>query len=65
LYSAWLLDSELAKFSDLFAEKKVNECGFAPYINNKKELEQVINAMRNRVFDQLKMHEFFLFNVNS
>jgi hypothetical protein len=49
LYSAWLFDHELCEFSNKFAERKIDECSFAPYINNENELKQVIAAIDKRV----------------
>lgn len=64
LYPAWLFDSELARFSNDYADKRnMNDCPAAPFINSEADLRAVLNAIQNKIINRLNLHEYFLFNV--
>ena len=63
LYSAWLLDNQLAQLSLDFAARKIPECLSAPYINNEKDMREVLGAIQNRVINKLNLAEFFFANI--
>lgn len=63
LWSAWLLDEAIMKFSENYANKKVPECPAAPYLGNENDLGKVMSLLRNKVVGPLKLHEFFLCEV--
>ena len=63
LYSAWLLDNSIALLSLDFANRKIPECPSAPYINNEKDMKDVLGAIQNRVINKLNLAEFFLANI--
>jgi glycogen debranching enzyme len=63
LWSAWLLDEAIMKFSSEFSKKQIPECLSAPYISNETDLGQVLVAIKKRCIDKLKLHELFLCDV--
>lgn len=63
LWSAWLLDDAIMKFSHQFSKKQVPECPSAPYIGNEGDLATVMGVIRKNVIDPLKLYEFFLCDV--
>jgi glycogen debranching enzyme len=60
---AWEFDKFLAEFSRLYAEKKVPECQYAPYIGNESDLRAVINALDGRI-KKLPLEQYFLYDRN-
>ena len=63
LWSAWLLDKALRDFSNAFALKKVPELYSAPYIGNETDLAAVMHHIRTKVVAPLRLHEFFVCDV--
>lgn len=63
LWSAWLLDDAIMKFSLAYSKKQVPECPSAPYIGNEGDLATVLEVLRKKIIEPLKLHEFFLCDV--
>lgn len=63
LYSAWLFDKALRDFSNNYSAKKV-DLPCAPYIASEADLGKVMHHIRYKLWDPLKLHEFFLCDVN-
>lgn len=63
LWVAWELDSALQRFTKDFAQKKVPECPCAPYIKTEADLAQVMRVIQTKFLDGLRLHEFFLCDV--
>ena len=64
LWAAWELDSALQQFSHNFEKKRVPECPSAPFIGSEKDLGQVMHYIQTKMLDGLRLHEFFLADVN-
>lgn len=58
---AWEFDKFLAEFSQLYAEKKVPECPYAPYVGNESDLRAVLNALDGRI-KKLPLEQYFLYD---
>lgn len=62
LNSAYILDRAVADFSnDFMLRRNVPECPFAPYINNERDLQNVLKELYPRL-EKLKLQEYFLIN---
>jgi glycogen debranching enzyme len=59
LYSAWLLDEAIQDFSDEFIEGKVLG-ELKSSIKSEQDLQQVMKAITKRVFNPLKIQEYFM-----
>lgn len=65
LVSAFVLDKAIADFSKDYAEiKNMKDCPSAPYIRSEMDLQNVMNALANRVIPPLKLHEYFFCDTN-
>ena len=63
LWSAWLLDKAIQDFSNNFAQRKVPELSCAPYISNESDLFKIMCHLKQKVYEPLKLYEFFLCDV--
>jgi glycogen debranching enzyme len=64
LNAAYVLDRAVNDFScDYVHKRNMNDCPSAPYINNEGDLRAVLNALQSRVIPNLKIHEFFMFDI--
>ena len=63
LWSAWEFDKAIQDFSIKYSRKEIPECPAAPYIANHADLQAVMKAIRNRIINGLKIHEYFLCDV--
>jgi glycogen debranching enzyme len=64
LWSAWLLDKGIRDFSNAYAHKKVPELPSAPFISNESDLGKVMHHIKTKIYEPLKLYEFFLCNVD-
>lgn len=65
LWSAWLLDKGIQDFSIKFSKGQAPDCKSAPYIGSEADLKATMAAIRKHVVDPLKLHEFFLCDVQN
>lgn len=63
LYSAWLLDESLSKFSQEFANCQIKELNFAPNIKSEGDLKSVVKYIKNIIIQPLALNEFFKVDV--
>ena len=63
LESAWVLDNFIQEFSSNFSQSKVPECSFAPYINNRGDMQILLGVMNEYISD-LRIWEYFMYDIS-
>ncbi len=58
---AWEFDKFLIAFSEAYAQRKVPECPYAPYVANETDLQALLAALSARI-RTLPLGQYFLYN---
>eukprot|EP00743_Colponemidia_sp_Colp-15_P009529 GILK01010423.1.p1 GENE.GILK01010423.1~~GILK01010423.1.p1 ORF type:complete len:1716 (+),score=307.25 GILK01010423.1:79-5226(+) len=62
---SYVLDEALMQFSRSLMKGQVNGVRCGAHINNEGDLQSVMHALKTQIIPPLKLHEYFLFNLDS